>query len=808
MRISKAGRGSQRTARIASLLAILPVLLAACGGAQSRFADHMKRGDAYYAKGEYTQASLEFRNAMQIDPKNSVARVAAGRAAEKLGQFRNALGLYQAEVDANPQDIEAHAGLGRLLVFGGAPQRAVDAVDPAIAKHPEDASLLVVRGSARMQLGNGAGAIADADRALSLAPDNEDAISLRAGLYQKDGDANHAIELVAAGVQRHPQSKDLREVLANLYSAADQPAKVAEQLQALIHLQPDELRYRKELAVYYSKRRELDNAQRVLETAVKDLPKNADAKLNLVRFISSQRSAVEGQKVLREFIAKDPGNYPLQFGLADLLQQSGSLPEALATYNTVIKKDDFGPNGLFARDRIATIYLAQGRDEEARKVIKEVLDKSPRDTEALYIRGEMALKGSDPAAAVADLRAVLRDQPQSVPVQRLLARAYLANGDAALAEQALRAAMDVDSHNAELRIELAQLLSRTARLDQAVSLLEETVRADPTDERARQALINAQLTKRDFAAALVGAKDLETLRPDSAAAPLLAGLALQGQNRLDDARHSFERALEMKPGALEALSALTRMDVARGNATGAIALINKSIAATGSKDANLYNLLGEVYLDTKDLPRAIEALGKATKLAPNWWPAYRNLAIAKSATHDIAGSIADYQTALKLVPTESRVAGELAQLYEAHGRADDAISIYEDLHRRQPRLQIASNNLAILLVTYKKDRASLDRARDLTADFVTSGDGSLLDTHGWVRVKRGEYAEALPVLERAAERAPEQKQIRYHLAVAELHTGQKDRARMNLQSALSGPAKFPWSDDARQTLAQLGNPAG
>jgi Flp pilus assembly protein TadD len=114
----------------------------------------------------------------------------------------------------------------------------------------------------------------------------------------------------------------------------------------------------------------------------------------------------------------------------------------------------------------------------------------------------------------------------------------------------------------------------------------------------------------------------------------------------------------------------------------------------------------------------------------------------------------------------------------------------------------------MLLVTYKTDRASLDRARDLTAAFTSSTDGSFLDTNGWVRFKRGEYTEALPVLERAAARSPDSRQVRYHLGMAELHMGQTARARSDLEAALTGAANFVGSDEARATLAALKDRAG
>jgi len=159
---------------------------------------------------------------------------------------------------------------------------------------------------------------------------------------------------------------------------------------------------------------------------------------------------------------------------------------------------------------------------------------------------------------------------------------------------------------------------------------------------------------------------------------------------------------------------------------------------------------------------------------------------------------------MKVAPLEPQLIVETALLYEKQGRIDDAIARYDALYKREPSVQqLAANNLAMLLVTYKKDQLSLDRARDLTASFANSDNGAFLDTHGWVRFKRGELAEALPVLERAVSRAPDSKVIRYHLAMAELQAGQRERARANLEAALSGSASFAGADDAHVALASL-----
>jgi tetratricopeptide (TPR) repeat protein len=168
------------------------------------------------------------------------------------------------------------------------------------------------------------------------------------------------------------------------------------------------------------------------------------------------------------------------------------------------------------------------------------------------------------------------------------------------------------------------------------------------------------------------------------------------------------------------------------------------------------------------------------------------------------GAIGEYEAALKISPAQPQLVMELAGVLEKQGRVDDAIGRYDALYRNNPAAQqLAANNLAMLLVTYRTDQTSLDRARDLTAGFITSDNGDLLDTHGWVRFKRREYQDALAVLERAAEHAPDSRVIHYHLGMAELQLGRRDRARTDLEAALAGSTDFSGAREAREALARL-----
>jgi tetratricopeptide (TPR) repeat protein len=799
--------GTQRISAAAVAVLALVVLLSACGGAESRRATHMERGEKYYAAGNFEKARVEFRNALQITPNDTEARFMNGRVAEKLGDIRTAAGMYQGTIDLNADHVQARANLGRLMVFGGVPARALEIVEPGLAKHPDDADLLTVRGAARVQLKDKAGALTDAERAVKLAPDNESAVALLASMYRNAGQTGRAVELVRNAVAKHPDAVDLRQVLASLYLVTNEPEIAQAELRKVIALRPKELAHRVQLALLYARSRKVAEAEQVMREATTAIPDSNDAKLAYVGFVSAQGSRERGEQALKQFIEHDPKNFDLQLGLGALQQRAGPLDTALATYGKIIESDGEGPAALTARNRIAAIQVSQGKFAEATKLIEETLKKNPRDNDALVMRGNIALERNDPAAAIADLRAVLRDQPGAVPVLRTLAHAHLVNGESALAEEAIRSAMDAAPADVGVRVELAQILVQTNRAEQAVSLLEETVKKAPTNIPAREALVRAYITANDLDAARIAAEDLKTAAPEIAAGLYLAGIIAQGQNRMDDAVTNFSRALELQPSAMDALAALTRLDVVRGQSARALTRLSSAVAANPD-NAVVRNLLGEMQLSAKNFAAAKEPLSAATKLAPKWWLPYRNLAMAHAASGDLTGAAAIYEAGIKATDLQPTLVADLAMLYERQGRFEEAISKYQALYERNPHLDLAANNLAMLLVTYRKDRPSLDRALDLTQPFAESKSGALLDTRGWVMFKLGQFGEALPVLERAAEHAPASKVIRYHLAMAQLKTGQRDKARTNLETALEGAANFAGIDEARSTLASLGGRAG
>jgi tetratricopeptide (TPR) repeat protein len=798
---------ASRTALPTTLLIALLALAAGCTGAESRHAEAMQRGEEYFRSENFEKARVEFGNALQVAPDDAQARYMSGRVAEKLGNLRDAIAGYQGAIDSDSSHAGARAALGRIYVFAGAPDKAMETIEPALQAHPDDAELLTVRGAARTVLKDKAGALADAERAVQLAPDSENAVALLASLYRQSEEPARAGKLLEDSLARLPKSVDLRQVLSTIRLGDGDVEGAITQLAEIVKLKPEVVAHRFQLALLYTRLKRLDEAEKTLRDGVAAMPGSREAKLALVDFLVAQRSRETGEKQMRDFVAAAPADLEMKLALGSLLDRGGNVDGAIETYQSVISADGDKAQGLSARNRIAAIRLRQGQRDDAKRLVGEVLQKNPRDNDALIMRGNLALESNDPGAAIADLRAALRDQPDAVGVMRVLARAHLANNEAPLAEENLRRAVQVAPADNGVRLELAQLLAQTGRADQAVALAEEAVKSAPQDVAARETLARFYLGTNQLDRARTAAEDLKLLRPDLASGHYLAGSVAVAQKRSDDARKDFEQALSIQPGAVDALAALTRLDMSANRQAVAMSRV-VSLVEQQPKNAAAQNLLGELQLAAKDYAAARQSFSAALTNGPRWWVPYRNLALAELAERRTDEAIAAYRKGIDATSQEPNLVTDLATLYERGGKPDEAIKLYESLLAAKPRLELAANNLAMMLITHRNDQPSLDRARDLTASFAGLNNPALLDTHGWVLYRRGAYAESLPALERAVELAPGSPLLRYHLGMAQLQTGQTENARRNLEISTSGQSNFTGSDEARAALAKLAAKGG
>jgi Flp pilus assembly protein TadD len=177
------------------------------------------------------------------------------------------------------------------------------------------------------------------------------------------------------------------------------------------------------------------------------------------------------------------------------------------------------------------------------------------------------------------------------------------------------------------------------------------------------------------------------------------------------------------------------------------------------------------------------------------------LGVAKWNAGDKAGALKTYQSWLKANPADTQVMFHLANGYLQLGRDEEAVTTFRELLAQKPDDPIIMNNLAWLLrKTNPKQALEFAERTNTIAPEWSSG----IDTLGVIVLAQGDTARAYKYFEQALKQAPEDPEIRYHLALASTQMGEKEQAQQILKAILAEPgANFESRKDAEELLLSL-----
>src|SRR5262245_58799018 len=111
---SRTGHSTKALVFAAVLLSSL-ALSTACRAPS--LAERVRRGDVYVEKKRLAEAIIEYRAALQLDPRAGAVHVKLAEACMSVNDVRCALSAYVRAADLVPTDIEAQLNAGKLLLL-------------------------------------------------------------------------------------------------------------------------------------------------------------------------------------------------------------------------------------------------------------------------------------------------------------------------------------------------------------------------------------------------------------------------------------------------------------------------------------------------------------------------------------------------------------------------------------------------------------------------------------------------------------------------------------------------------------------
>jgi tetratricopeptide (TPR) repeat protein len=685
----------------------------------------------------------------------------------KSGNYDKAKLSYLNVLRLDPENALAYERNGAMWLEDGAPLRAAAFLKNASVLDPNNVENRVWLARCYLAIGRFSDAKNEALTVLGQAPDNVDAIVVLAEAARTNEDIGAAWEQL----QKFPKKNDVsfHLALANLFFHKGDLAAASDALRQALAVDPKSSAAHMAMGDLYLSQKDLKQAGEELKKAADLAPVRSTERLKYAAFRSATGGAEETRRIATEMTKQAPDYLPGWVLLAELASKEKKYDEALSLLENAFGRD---PQYVDGRRLQSNILLAKGDSKKAVEVL-ERLDQT---------------------------------YPDSPLIKYELARAYLKNNNVNEAKVALDRAVSLNPNYDEAVLLLAATNLNTGHGEMVIEPITRLLKKRP-DLRSAAILLAAAYGSLDrFDDATVVLQEQARLAPQDPQAQAALGLTFRQAKRNDEARQAFEKAAQLAPDDLAVLNQLVELDLLDKHFDAARQRVRRQFQK--NPDAPVAHFLdGRILSAEGKWDSAETEAKKAIQLDPNFSSAYNLLLQAYLATNKLPQAVSQLQALLSKNPNDKSALMTLGLLYEQMKDYPKERDAYEKLLAINPDFVPALNNLAYL---YTERLNDLNKAYDLArkAHDLQPQDASAADTLGWVLYKRGDYQQALTILQESAEKAPDNPEIQFHLGMTAYMMGQTNLAKVALRKAASASKDFPGKDESKRRLALLESGAG
>jgi tetratricopeptide (TPR) repeat protein len=680
----------------------------------------------------------------------------------KAGNYDKAKLSYLNVLQLDPANAPAFERIGAMWLEEGAPLRAGAFLARASVLDPGNAQNRIRLARSYLAMGRFTDAKNEALKVIEQLPDNGDAIIALTEAARSKED----IEAAGEQLEKFPRKNDISFHLAsaNLFLRKGDPAAAGNALRQALTVDPKSSTAHMAMGDFYLFQKDQKQAGEEFKKAADLAPVRSIERLKYAAFKSATGDAEEVRRISTDITRQAPDYLPAWCLLAELAFKDKKYDEALSLLENVFGRD---PEYIDGRRLESDVLLAKGDTKKAVEVL-ERLDQT---------------------------------YPDAPPIKYQLARAYLKNNNTNQAKVALDQAISTNPNYTDAILLLAEINLRSGHGEMVIEPMIGLLKKSPDLRRAALLLAAAYGSLDRFDDAAVILHEQARLAPQDPQPEMALGLTLRQAKRNDEARQAFEKAAELAPDNLWPVDQLVELDLLGKHFDAARQRIRRQFQKTSDSPAAHF-LEGKILAAEGKWDSAETELQKTLQLDPNFSSAYDLLVQTYLATNKLPQAVSQLQAELSKNPNNAPALMTLALVYERMNDFPKARDAYEKLLSINPDFVLALNNLAYL---YTERMNDLNKAYELArkARDLQGQDPSVGDTVGWILYKRGDYQQALTILQESAEKAADSPEIQFHLGMTAYMMGQRDMARVALQKAASAAKDFPGKDESKRRLALL-----
>lgn len=795
------------------------------------------RGQAHLQLGELSEAEEMFRAALEESPGYVEGHLGMVRVAFARADLETARTFSQEALELAPDSAESWFLDGELLRVQSAFPDALEAYNRALELNSGHMRARNSRASVLLELNRPEDALLDLDFILELVPQDAQAAYLKAMAEARAGDRTAArlaierasenlMQLSSERMQREPASVLLAGVVAHSAGSLDQSRQ---HLKRYIQMRPKHVGSRKLLGRVLLDMGLGVEAVEVLYPALNLAPDDPELLALTGSAMLMQHDFREAASLFERAIELLPEDADTREQLAVGQLGTGQNELALDSLRKVVAEN---PSQHRAAVLLTMLYSRTGRSEEAMFTANQLLERWPKETTYLNLRGSLFMSRGDLAAARADFETAIDIASHYVPAQLNLAKISMIEGDLDDAAERYQRVLDVNPRETIALRSMARVAVARGDIKKAIAYTEEVRAIGSGNVGVSVDLVALYLQAGEYQTARDLGLRLVSDYPESPEAIEVLALVEIAMGNTSNAREvlrrvarfsnlqisrllriarlqvsiedyqgaevTLERAVQQEQESTLAITSLVRLDLLLGRRERALQRAQE-VRQSRPGDTLGWTLTGDVLVEGGSHLRAIAYYQMAQSRLPDPFitvklgNAWRAAGYPHAATWVLEQWMGEY-------PEDILVYRSLASAYLMDGDLDRALFAHELLQQQFPDDVGILNNLA-WIYNDRGDERALGLAEQAYA--LSPDDPLVLDTLGWVLVKSGNSRSALAYLRQAQSRSSKNPQIHYHLAFALSELERETEARNLLQVLLAANPSFPEREEAQNLLERL-----
>lgn len=512
---------------------------------------------------------------------------------------------------------------------------------------------------------------------------------------------------------------------------------------------------------------QIDDAVALLKKSAESQPNNPIVLATYgLALLDKDPKSSEGVIVLEKSLALDPRQQRIRIALANRHMALDQREQAVAQLQKAYQEQ---PNDFYIQQSYFKALLGNEQNEKLEEEISLFKGKNPDSSRGYFFDGwyQFQKKNYKEAEQQFEKAISVRDSSEKNLAYAGLAQLYetqeLTQKSITAWEFALKEDPSMVVGYSRWFAQMRKLNRDSDALTFLLGLEEKTTRWEPSVVLAQIYAAKNELANavKHAEVALERSKQSANVTQLTANLYRVQGVQFRSQNKLAEARESLMKAVKLQPENASFLGNLIETEIAAKNIPEAQKLLDQFVKVPENEGERLF-LQGLIRFaeDKKD---------EGIQLYLDSWAAKPLESVAEQifGYYQKAGEKAKaeefLQTWIETFPKSNVASLMMAVTAQGKNNVDDALTWYEKAVELNPNLPAAWNNLAWLYYE-RKDPRALEFAKK--AYEMAPNVAPIADTYGWILVEKGELAKGIELLTKAAELAPDSKEIADHLKEA------------------------------------------